>query len=110
VIISLYLGGQKQLKDSMRESSQSFAFPIIVFLMNISLRAVPALLLTTSLTLGACSLEGKDEVTMAASTKSGIYPLGDTNFSMKTSRRAELVSWSVTNVRLGEHDSFERLV
>jgi len=94
----------------MRESSQSFAFPIIVFLMNISLRAVPALLLTTSLTLGACSLEGKDQVTMAASTKSGISPLGDTNVAMKTSRPAEPAQLLVTNVRLGVHDSFERVV
>jgi len=50
--------------------------------MNKSLRAVPALLLTTSLTLCACSVEDKDQVTMAASTKSGISPLGDTNIAM----------------------------
>ncbi|MDN6738460.1 MAG: hypothetical protein L0L68_10910 [Corynebacterium sp.] len=78
--------------------------------MNKSLRAVPALLLTTSLTLCACSVEGKDQVTMAASTKSGISPLGDTNIAMKTSRPNKPAQLLVTDVRLGIHDSFERVV
>ncbi|NME88655.1 AMIN-like domain-containing (lipo)protein [Corynebacterium stationis] len=78
--------------------------------MNKSLRAVPALLLTTSLTLCACSVEGKDQVTMSASTKSGISPLGDTNIAMKTSRPNKPAQLLVTDVRLGIHDSFERVV
>lgn len=78
--------------------------------MNKSLRAVPALLITTSLALSACGAENPDQVTMAASTKAGITPLGEASPAMKTLRPTKSSQLLVTNVRLGIHDSFERVV
>lgn len=98
------------MEISTPTSSQSFAIPIIVSSMNKSLRAVPALLITASLALSACGAENPNQVTMAASTKSGISPLGETDPAMKTSRPNKPAQLLVTNVRLGVHDRFERVV
>lgn len=78
--------------------------------MNKSRCAVPALLFTTALALSACGTQNPNQVTMAASSKSDISPLGETNSAMKTSRPNKPAQLLVTNVRLGVHDRFERVV
>lgn len=78
--------------------------------MNKSLRASAALLAATSLSLSSCSTGDNNQVTMAASTNSGISPLGEADSTMKTLRPTAPSQLVVTNVRLGVHDRFERVV
>lgn len=61
--------------------------------------------------LSGCAAQETDRTTMAASAdNSRLNPLGQANMEMKTLRPQAPSELTVTNVRIGQHEGFERVV
>ena len=61
--------------------------------------------------LSGCAAQETDRTTMAASPEnSQINPLGQANMEMKTLRPKAPSELTVTDVRIGQHEGFERVV
>ncbi|MCZ9307213.1 hypothetical protein L8V01_06925 [Corynebacterium sp. c8Ua_181] len=75
------------------------------------LKARLAATLLVAAFLGGCAAQETDRTTMAASAEnSQINPLGQANMEMKTLRPKAPSELTVTDVRIGQHEGFERVV